>query len=205
MKKLAHCYNALILLTTTVITIQQKKMKLCFHGVSWSLLLALLLLPDLAAATSSQDQYSNQQRQPVACQPEFQSCYFRNCCNDLVCFTPTTTTTTTPMMSDHNPLEHTNMTSTSTCYSERSVDLMQTSYDEKLQLLQDFYQDLVPLSSTKSMEQIQRMMTAHHHDFARLVSRLENRYQISFSTLLDKNKNNNNNNKQWNKIMTQDL
>lgn len=167
-------------------------MKQGLHVVSWALLLALPLLLDLAMATSSQYQYGNQQQSlPVACQPEFQSCYFRNCCNDLVCFTPTS-------RSIQRPLDHDKHNMTTTCYSERSVALTTTSYDEKLQLLHDFYQDLVPLSSSKSGEQILRMLEKHEHDFAHLVSRLENRYQISFSTLLDKNNKND-------KSMMQDL
>ncbi|CAB9511081.1 expressed unknown protein [Seminavis robusta] len=112
------------------------------------------------------------------CQPEYSSCYFQNCCDNLVCFTDGNQNNYHASASAK--FKRSRIRSNSTCYSERSLDLHTKTDEEKLDLMRRFYEELVPYHSRKSTEQIERMVDHHRSSFPKLVARLEKRYKITF-------------------------
>lgn len=129
------------------------------------------LLPVAQAAVSA-----------VKCSREFEPCYFRDCCGtDLTCMTKGSSGSN----EDGNILPVANRNSTS--YSARSLELDAKSHDEKLEMVQRFYEELVAPRDRKSTEQIERMVNKHVESFPRLVSRLEMRYKISFLNIMNNN------------------
>ena len=101
------------------------------------------------------------------CIPEFETCFFRDCCEGFTCTTNT---------------KHDHLTAnkrTSVCLSDRSIALDAKPYEEKLAMMRHFFEDLVPPASRKSTDQIRSLVAGHKNTFPRLVARLEKRYKVS--------------------------
>ena len=106
------------------------------------------------------------------CSREFESCYFRDCCDgdygdDLTC-----------VQGGTGMVLYINKNST--CYSDRSLALATKSNTEKFNMLLKFYEELVPPEHRKSTDQIQKMFDKHQNAFPQLVKRMEHRYKMSF-------------------------
>ena len=98
------------------------------------------------------------------CLPEFDKCVMnRDCCGeDIECVAGKWEVTTD-----------------STCLSTRSKILEQLSRDEKLRLLKDFYDNQVPPAKRKSTDQVVKLYEKNARSFAKLVARLEKKYDLS--------------------------
>lgn len=98
------------------------------------------------------------------CSEEFDTCVMnRDCCEGLKCVTGDWA-----------------VTSDSTCLSERSETLNALSSEEKIQLVQQFYQKEIH-ESPKTQEEAEALARKYSRNFANLVARLERKYDVTLT------------------------